>query len=79
MAFSPDSRFFVTSSGIVLQTDTADRQQVCVLRELQQPDAILFFGRGGGCVTFSRDGKRIASARADGTLQVWDVGRFTKR
>ena len=67
MAFSPDSRFFVTGSGVVLETATGKR-----VAALPKEPYIR-------TLAFSRDGRFLATAVSGNVMQVWEVATWTKR
>ena len=67
MAFSPDGRFFVSSSGIVVQAATGDR--VAALPHEPRIEDL----------AFSRDGRFLATALSGDVIQVWEVATWTKR
>jgi RNA polymerase sigma factor (sigma-70 family) len=73
-AFLPDNRFIVTNDldGIhILDARSGD-----VVARFTMPEAVrasTTFGSYAGCLTFRRDGRRMATGMPDGTILVWNV------
>lgn len=73
-AFHPDNRFIVANDlkGIHIR-------DVCsgeVVSRFQMPEAIRAGSTAGSfaaCMTFTRDGRRMATGMPDGTILLWDV------
>ena len=47
--------------------------------DAQTGEDLLIIGHKAGSVTFSPDGKRLASGDGDGMVKVWNVSDLTKR
>ncbi len=67
MAFSPDGRYFVTSSGNVLDASTGDRVT-------KLPDAPYI-----GALAFSHDSRFLAIAGSGDVIEVREVATWKKR
>ena len=67
IAFSLDSRFFVTAGSIVCETATGDRVAALPDRSYIRAAA------------FSRDGRFLATAVPQDVIQIWEVATWTKR
>jgi WD40 repeat protein len=73
-AFHPDSRFIVTNDldGIQFR----DIRTGKVVARLEMPEAIrcsTTLGSYAGCLTFTPDGRRLATGHPDSTILLWDV------
>jgi RNA polymerase sigma factor (sigma-70 family) len=74
MAFHSNSRFFVTNDfdGIQIR----DVRGGEVVARYAMPEAIRAGNTAGsyaGCLTFTRDGRRMATGHPDSTILLWDV------
>jgi WD40 repeat protein len=71
VAFSPDSRWLVSThgDGAILVWDVAERELVANLRE---------HSGGVRAVAFSPDGKRVATASADNSVIIWNTENSQK-
>lgn len=64
VAYSPDGRLIATGDGTIRLWDAATKKHLATLSGFRGPVY---------AVSFSRDGKQLASAAGDGTVRVWDV------
>jgi WD40 repeat protein len=73
-AFHPDNRFFVTNDldGIHIR-DVRNGEAVARFKMPEAVRATTTSGSYAGCLTFTPDGRRMATGHPDSTILLWDV------